>query len=77
MAESARYNFPEKDDPRFGDKVVDMLRHLFDLAGKDIKNLKPISTPDGTKQVGDFWFDSSDGKIKVNTEAGIKTIKYE
>lgn len=72
-----KYNFPDKDDPQFADKMVDLVNQLFDVANSPIKNFIPISPPEGTKQQGDIWFDSSDEKLKVNTSTGVKILKYE
>lgn len=73
----AKYNIPDEKDPLFGKKIADLVRQLFESQDSDTKTFKPISTPDGTKQLGEIWFDSTDGKFKVNTTSGIKTIKYE
>lgn len=77
MANTQRYNFPDKDDPQFADKVVDLLRVLFDKSDAPARNFSPSQTPVDLRQIGDQYFDSSDEKMKVVTSSGIKILKYE
>ena len=77
MAESEKFNIPDKLDPEHAGKISELVRQLFELQGRDVKNLKPIETPDGTKQIGDMWYDAFDNKLRVNTPDGVKIVKYE
>lgn len=72
-----RYNIPDKSDPQFADKLVDMIRILFENADKEVKNFTPFSGTPEDKQHGDIWFDSTENKLKINTSEGVKTLKYE
>lgn len=77
MSDDIRYNLPDKDDPEYRGKVVDLLRTLFDQTGGDKKNFIPVKNPDENLQVGDVWYNSEDNKMRVNTPDGVKIIKYE
>jgi hypothetical protein len=73
-----RYNVPDKDDPQWGHKVVDLIRNLFEHADNPIKSHTPLDkTPDEGLQHGDLWYDNVEHKFKVNTANGVKTLKYE
>lgn len=71
------YNFPDKDDPDFSDKLSLALKDLFDKADSNVKNFSPISSPEEGLQIGSIWFDETDEKLKVNTSSGVKVLKYE
>lgn len=77
MPDKQKYNLPSVDDPAYKEKVGDLLKFLLDQHEKQAKNLEPIKTPDENKQVGDYWLDSTTGKIMVNTTEGVKIVKYE
>lgn len=77
MPEKQRYNVPSLDDPEFNSKISDLVKFLLTQHEKQAKNLEPIKTPDENLQVGDHWLDDVTGKIMVNTDSGVKAIKYE
>jgi len=70
------FNFPTPDDPNFNQKVLELLKNLFDKSDKKTLDLSPIITPQEGNQIGTIWFDSSDETIKVNTSIGVKTVQY-
>lgn len=77
MATKREFNLPDKDDPDFADKVVGLIRQLFEGSEKSIQNFTPISDPEEGTQIGSVWFDINSGKFKAMTADGIKILKYE
>lgn len=71
------YNFPDKDDPDFADKLVLAIQDLFDQNEGKVKQLPPISNPEEGLQVGAMWYDIDSDTVKVNTPTGIKTITFD
>jgi hypothetical protein len=66
------FNLPDKDDPDFADKMVSLVRQLFEKGEKGIQDFTPIEDPDQGTQIGSVWFDTVSQKLKVKT-----TNKYE
>ena len=71
------FNLPDPKAADFNEKVVQLLQQLFDSAESSTKNYSPIDTPEDGLQVGTTWVDASDGKMRVNTSAGIKIVQFE
>lgn len=71
------FNYPDPSDPKFNDKIVDLLQQLFDSKESPIQNFTPIDQPEEGTQVGSIWYDTTDDKFKVMTSSGIKILKYE
>jgi len=71
------FNFPDKNDPDFADKMVNLVKELFEKNDSGIKSNPPITVPTEGLQIGSMYFDKNEEKIKVNTSSGIKTLKYE
>jgi hypothetical protein len=74
---NARYNFPDKDDPDFSNKVVDLIKQLFESQESPTKKFEPITAPEDSQEVGTIYFDRTQGKFKVVTEDGTKTLQFE
>lgn len=72
-----KFNLPDPKDENFNQKIVDLLTELFDDGESDVHNFRPIATPTEGLQIGSVWFDSSDGKLKANTSAGVKTFTFD
>lgn len=70
------FNLPDKNDPQFADKLVNMIRSLFEDSSKQIQNFTPISTPEEGTQIGSVWYDKDTHELKVSTANGIKTLQY-
>lgn len=77
MATKREFNLPDKDDPDFADKVVGLIRQLFEGSEKNIQNFTPISNPEEGTQIGSMWYDRDSDKITVVTPSGIRTLKFD
>jgi hypothetical protein len=77
MSQVQEFNLPNKDDPDFADKLVSSIQRLFESSESSIKALTPLNSDPDNSSVGDIWFDRASGKVKVMTDEGIKTLKFE
>jgi len=71
------FNLPDRDDPDFGEKVVQAIKLLYEEGDKHSKNFTPISEPLDGNQVGDVFFDQDSGKLRIVTDDGIKTVSLD
>lgn len=72
-----KFNLPNKEDPDFQDKLIQLIKDLFEQNESSIKNFIPITAPEEGLQVGSMYFDTEAQKFKVNTSTGIKTISFD